>query len=97
MNKYTYVTMFSPNVLAVVLAFWDRFLAYSLFGSSLFENWQPSFVVAEVNFTNWLVGGTFVSTRAVWLSTLMVILILFTSNYTVIGYHGKSHSQLVVI
>lgn len=43
---------------------------------------------AKINFGNLLAGGTSASTRAVWLSTLMVILILSTSSYIVIGYLG---------
>lgn len=41
------------------------------------------------NFANLLADGTSASTRAVWLSTLMVILILSTSSYIAIGYHGQ--------
>lgn len=37
----------------------------------------------------WLADGTSVSTKVVWLNTLMVILILSSSNYTVTGYPGE--------
>ena len=44
----------------------------------------------KFHFANLLADGIFVSTREVWLSTSMVIWTLFTRNYTMIGYLGRS-------
>ena len=49
------------------------------------------------NFANCLADGTSVSTRVVWLNILMVILILFTSSYIVIGYLGQIQTSDLVI
>jgi len=44
----------------------------------------------KFHFANLLADGIFVSTREVWLSTSMVTWTLFTRNYTMIGYLGRS-------
>jgi len=44
----------------------------------------------KFHFANLLADGIFVSTREVLLSTSMVTWTLFTRNYTMIGYLGRS-------